>query len=110
MSKLTVRIIASFLLTGFLVFLVPVNSWHAAAHDHSFKPSKEQPGGVVIKNGVEKCAFCDLHLPLLYHENPVPIVYWNHSFDFHFLDFTGVELPVKTIHLKLRGPPVVYFV
>ncbi|MDR0802601.1 hypothetical protein [Fluviicola sp.] len=110
MSKLMVRIISSLLLVGFLIFLVPVNSWHAAAHSHSSKPSKEHQGGLSIKNGIEKCAFCDLHFPLLYHENQAEITYGKNSFDFLFLDFTCVELPVKTVHLKLRGPPAPHFV
>lgn len=104
------RIISSLLLVGFLVFLVPINNWHAAAHNHSSKQLDKHHGGLVFKNGVDKCAFCDLHLPFLYHENPVEITYLKDFTDFLFLDFACVELPVKTIHLKLRGPPANLFV
>lgn len=110
MSKLAVRILSSLLLVGFLVFLVPINNWHAAAHHHASGKVSDHPGTLVFKNGVEKCAFCDLHLPLLYHESPVEITYLKEFTDFLFLDFACVELPVKTIHLKLRGPPANLFV
>lgn len=103
------RIISCFLLVGFLGFLVPINSWHDYAHQHTTKHFNDHTDGLTFKQGIEKCAFCDLHLPLLFHESPAVISFLENSFDFLFLDFSCVELPVKTIQLQLRGPPMNVF-
>ncbi|MNJ85043.1 hypothetical protein D3C87_25080 [compost metagenome] len=110
MSKLLVRIISSLLLVGFLGFLVPMNNWHDYAHQHTTKHFNDHTDGLTFKQGVDKCAFCDLQLPLLFHESPVEISYWENSFDFLFLDFSCAELPVKSIQLQLRGPPANDFI
>lgn len=100
------RIISCFLLVGFLGFLVPINSWHNHAHQHTAKHANDHTDGLAFKQGIEKCAFCDLQLPLLFHESPVTISFLENRFDFLFLDFACAELPVKTIQLQLRGPPM----
>lgn len=100
------RIISSILLVGFLGFLVPINNWHALAHNHKTAHQAEHSETLTFKQALEKCGMCDLQLPLLFHtaesiEN-LPIT----SFDFLFIDYTCCELPVKDTHLFLRGPPV----
>lgn len=106
MSKSLVRIISSFLLVGFLGFLVPINNWHALAHDHTTKHVNTHSDKLTFKQGVEKCAFCDFQLPLLFHQIVGVEASWKASFDFLFTDYTASELPVKDIHLSLRGPPL----
>lgn len=100
------RFISCFLLIGFLGFLVPINNWHELAHKHSSKHTKSHTDGLTFKQGVEKCTFCDLQLPLLYHETVSIEVNWKTSFDFLFIDYTSCELPVKDTSLSLRGPPL----
>ncbi len=100
------RIISCLLLVGFLGFLVPINSWHDYAHQHTTKHFNDHTDGLTFKQGIEKCGFCDLHLPILFHESPVTISFLENTFGFLFLDFSSAELPVKTIQLQLRGPPM----
>ncbi|WP_341901168.1 hypothetical protein [Fluviicola taffensis] len=106
MSKSMVRILSSLLLVGFLGFLVPINNWHAYAHKHKTSHSGSRTDGLTFKQGVEKCAFCDLQLPLLFHEETSAEFSCNASFDFLFIDHICFELPVKETHLSLRGPPL----
>jgi len=105
MSKSLVRIISVCMLVGFLGFLVPINNWHALAHHHTSRHLTDHSDGLAFRQGVEKCAFCDLQLPLLFHEAVAMEITPNHSFDFLFTDYTCCELPVKSLQLKLRGPP-----
>ena len=106
MSKFTVRIFSSLILVVFLGFLVPINNWHAYAHKHSYKHETSRTDGLTFKQGIEKCAFCDLQIPLLFHEAVSIEASWKVSFDFLFIDYIGCELPVKETHLSLRGPPL----
>jgi hypothetical protein len=106
MSKSLVRILSSLLLVGFLGFLVPINNWHALAHNHTSKHVSDDSHGLTFKQGVEKCAFCDLQLPLLFHHGSNVETSWKASFDFHFIDYRCCELPVKDTPLSLRGPPL----
>lgn len=101
-----VRIISSVLLVSFLGFLVPMTHWHAIAHDHKAKNTTEHSTGLTFKQGIEKCAFCDLQLPLLFHETVNTAICYSPSFDFLFTDYICCELPVKDTHLSLRGPPL----
>jgi hypothetical protein len=105
MSKLVVRIFSSLLLVVFLGFLVPINSWHTYTHAHSFKHERSRTDGLKFKQGVEKCAFCDLQLPLLFHEDDSFSPNWKIPFDFLFIDYNCSELPVEEALLSLRGPP-----
>ncbi len=106
MSKSLVRIISSILLVGFLGFLVPINNWHALAHNHSTKHLTDHSNDLTFKQGIEKCGLCDLQLPLLFHEIVSVRIHLTASFDFLFSDYICSELPVKDTHLSLRGPPV----
>ena len=106
MSKSVMRIISSILLIGFLGFLVPINNWHALAHDHTAKHLTDHSDDLTFKQGIEKCGLCDLQLPLLFHEVSNVQIQLTSSFDFLFSDYTCSELPVKDTHLSLRGPPV----
>ncbi|WP_343633559.1 hypothetical protein [Fluviicola sp.] len=106
MSKSAVRILSSILLIGFLGFLVPINNWHAFAHDHTIKQTSDHSHKLTFKQGIEKCGLCDLQLPLLFHETGSVEIRLTLSFDFLFSDYTRCELPVKDTHLSLRGPPV----
>ena len=101
-----VRILSSLLLVGFLGFLVPINNWHAYAHKHKTSHLDSHTDGLTFKQGVEKCAFCDLQIPLLFHETTSTEINWKPSFDFLFIDYICCELPVKDTHLSLRGPPL----
>jgi len=106
MSKSLVRIISSILLVGFLGFLVPINNWHALAHNHTTKHSTDHSDDLTFRQGIEKCGLCDLQLPLLFHEIASVQIHLISSIDFLFTDYTCGELPVKDTHLSLRGPPV----
>ncbi len=101
-----VRILSSILLVGFLGFLVPINNWHSYAHKHKTSHSGRHTDGLVFKQGIEKCAFCDLQIPLLFHEATGVELSWKSLFDFLFIDHICFELPVKETHLSLRGPPL----
>lgn len=106
MSKSLVRIISSLLLVGFLGFLVPINNWHALAHNHTAKHTSNHSDGLTFKQGLEKCALCDFQLPLLFHHELGVETNWKASFDFLFTDYICCELPVKDAQLSLRGPPL----
>jgi hypothetical protein len=106
MSKVIVRFISCVLLVGFLGFLIPMNNWHEYAHKHSKKALSHHSDGLSFKQGIEKCAFCDLQVPLLFHEEQIIAIHWKTSFDFLFLDFNCAELPVEKVLLNLRGPPM----
>lgn len=106
MSKLAVRIISSLLLVGFLGFLVPINNWHALAHNHTSKHVNDHSDDLTFKQGVEKCALCDLQLPLLFHEEINVEIPFETLFDFLFVDYISCQLPVKDSPLSLRGPPL----
>lgn len=106
MSKSLVRIISSILLVGFLGFLVPINNWHALAHNHTTKHETGHSDDLTFRQGIEKCGLCDLQLPLLFHEIGCVQIHLTSSIDFLFSDYTCSELPVKDIHLSLRGPPM----
>lgn len=105
MSKSVMRIISSILLVGFLGFLVPINNWHALAHNHKTTHRTEHSKELSFKQGLEKCGLCDLQLPLLFHEAENGEIRLAPSFDFLFIDYKCGELPVKETHLSLRGPP-----
>ena len=106
MSKSLVGLFCSILLVGFLGFLVPINNWHALAHNHSTKHLTDHSNDLTFKQGIEKCGLCDLQLPLLFHEIVSVRIHLTASFDFLFSDYICSELPVKDTHLSLRGPPV----
>jgi hypothetical protein len=106
MSKVIVRFISCILLVGFLGFLVPMNNWHEYAHKHTKRTLVHHSDGLSIDQGIEKCVFCDLQLLLFFHETNNVYVSWISSFDFLFTDWISAELPVREIHLLLRGPPV----
>jgi hypothetical protein len=106
MSKSLVRILSSLLLVGFLGFLVPINNWHALAHSHTSKHTSDPSDGLTFKQGFEKCALCDLQIPLLFNHTPSTVSSWETSFDFLFTDYSCSELPVKDTPLSLRGPPL----
>lgn len=101
------RIISSLLLVGFLGFIVPLTSWHVLAHNHTSTHFSEHTKGLVYKQGVEKCSFCDLQLPFLFHDTVSVEISWKSDFHFLFIDYACSELPVKKECLSLRGPPVV---
>lgn len=101
-----VRIFSPLILVVFLGFLVPINNWHIYTHQHVTKHEASSTDGLSFKQGVEKCAFCDLQIPLLFHESVSIEPSWEISFDFLFIDYIGCELPVKDTHLSLRGPPL----
>ena len=102
-----VRIISSILLMGFLGFLVPINNWHVLAHTHhTEKHPTDHSKDLTFKQGIEKCAFCDLQLPLLFKGTGSLILVIKAPFDFLFRDYTCCELPVKNTHRSLRGPPL----
>lgn len=106
MSKSAVRIISSILLIGFLGFLVPITNWHALAHNHKSAHVTDHSDDLSFSQGVEKCALCDLQLPLLFHEVSTIELTIHPSVEFLFTDYTCCELPVKDTHLSLRGPPL----
>jgi hypothetical protein len=106
MSKSVMRIISSILLIGFLGFLVPINNWHALAHNHKATHQAEHSKELTFKQGLEKCGMCDLQLPLLFHAAESSETLLITSFDFLFSDYICCELLVKDTHLSLRGPPV----
>ena len=57
-------------LVSFVALLVPKSVWHDC-HEHAqfSHVDKHQHSGTSIQQGYEKCAVCDLHIPLL--SNPV---------------------------------------
>lgn len=70
MSKKWCRSIVYVVLLSFMALLMPKALWHDCTHqDHQLAKKEHLPGKTNVDQEAEKCAACDLHIPLL--SNPV---------------------------------------
>jgi hypothetical protein len=94
-------------LVSFIILLLPKSLWHDCSHaahtktEHCGKHSKH------IEQSVEKCAACDLHIPLL--SNPADRLAVNVHTPVIATSCTSVEGPLAAVSesIFLRGPPTV---
>lgn len=70
MSKKWCKSIVYVVLVSFIALLIPKALWHDCNHqDHQLTKKEHLPGKASVDQGIEKCAVCDLHVPLL--SNPI---------------------------------------
>jgi hypothetical protein len=69
MSQKRIRTVSTLVLISFLALLLPKSLWHDCSHSDHVKTEKGTQSGLSFSQGTEKCAVCDLHIPLL--SNPV---------------------------------------
>lgn len=94
------------ILVSFILLLLPKSLVHDCNHGNHTQ-SKEHPVGskTTIQQDVEKCAICDLHIPLL----TTPLE--NHTAGIrYFIEKIAVSAPetplfASTFVRTLRGPP-----
>lgn len=106
MLKIKNRLLAVVMLLSFTALLVPKTWWHDC--DHSIQHAREKSSGPEkqINQGVEKCAACDLHLPLLSEpEQALTLTFVAVDFQPLVATFKG-SLHAFQLTDHSRGPPV----
>lgn len=106
MLKQRNRLFAIVLLLSFTALVLPKSWWHDCSHGIQHSSVKKTEHGKQIKQGIEKCAACDLQMPLLHQpEQPLVIALLPLEFTKHVVAFEGalhaIQLPSHS-----RGPPV----
>ncbi|MES2554873.1 MAG: hypothetical protein V4604_01920 [Bacteroidota bacterium] len=107
MSKKWCKSIVYVVLVSFIALLMPKALWHDCNHqDHQLAKKEHLPGKTSVDQAVEKCAACDLHIPLL--SNPVQQLSTTSK---SLNSSKPVAVIVAVTHAfplteSLRGPPV----
>ncbi|ASS48785.1 MAG: hypothetical protein A3D31_06420 [Candidatus Fluviicola riflensis] len=106
MSKKWCKLIVYVVLVSFIALLMPKALWHDCNHQDHQLAKKEHLPGKSIDQGVEKCAVCDLHIPLL--SNPVQQLSTAGKTLNSAEPFTVIVAVTHAFPLtkSLRGPPV----
>jgi hypothetical protein len=107
MSKKWCKSIVYVVLVSFIALLMPKALWHDCNHqDHQLSKKEHLPGKASVEQGVEKCAACDLHIPLL--SNPIQQTSAA-NYAISSVELFPVFLAVThafPLTESLRGPPV----
>ncbi|HLP54484.1 MAG TPA: hypothetical protein VK151_05620 [Fluviicola sp.] len=106
MSKKWCKRIVYVVLVSFIALLMPKALWHDCSHlDHQLVKKEHVPGKTSVEQAVEKCAACDLHIPLL--SNPVRQASTAVSTYTSGKPFTVIVAVTHAFPLteSLRGPP-----
>lgn len=106
MSKKSVRSVSILVLISFLALLLPKSLWHDCSHsDHLKTEQKGTKSGLSFSQGVEKCAVCDLHVPLLSNPLERMELAQNHISLKEKVCFRGSAVFGACYAEPLRGPP-----
>lgn len=100
------RIFAVVLLLSFTALLLPKSWWHDCDHGVQHAAVHKNEQGKQIKQGYEKCAACDLQMPLLHEpERPLVVTLIPSEFVKHVVAFEGALHAIQ-LSVQSRGPPV----
>lgn len=107
MTKKWCKSIVYVVLVSFIALLMPKALWHDCNHQgHQLTKKEHLPGKTSVDQEIEKCAACDLHIPLL--SNPIQHTSTADKAIGSSEQFTVVVSVTRAFPLteSLRGPPV----
>lgn len=106
MLKLKNSFFAVVLLLSFTALVVPKSWWHDCDHGFQHASISKTEHGKHFKQGYEKCAACDLQMPLLHQpEQPLTVAIISSIIEQPNASFQGALHAVQ-FSTHSRGPPV----